>query len=319
MRQAILAAGIALAVFATSAAAQYPVRPIRMIVPSAAGGTLDIVTRTLSRQLAEQLGQPVVVENRAAATTMIGEEAVARAANDGYTLLMTGLTLATTPLLRKDMPFDPQRDLDPISMVATAGNILAVHPSVPARTVQEFIEFAKKRPEPLFYGTPSHGSTAHFAAELFNQMAGTKLVQVPYKGSGLAMQDLVAGQIQVSFDNIPVVIGHVRSGKARAIAVTSAKRSPQLPDVPTIAESGLSGYAISAWFGLLAPARTPPEVITRLNAETQKALASAEVKERFASIGFEPAPSTAAAFRKHIADEAVRMGRVVRESGMKTE
>lgn len=318
----MLAAPLALAALAACASAHaqpYPNRPIKMIVPSAAGGTLDIVTRTVSRRLGEQLGQQVVVENRPAASTSVGEEAAARSAPDGYTLLMSGLTLSTTPHMRANLPYDPQKDFEPIALVANAGNILAVHPSVPARTVRELIDFAKSRSDPLFYGTPSHGSTAHFAAELFNQMAGVKFQQVPYKGSALAMQDLVGGQIQLSFDNIPVVIGHVRSGKVRPIAVTSAARSPQLPDVPTIAESGLPGYAISAWFGMLAPAKTPAEIITRLHRETIAALASAEVKERFASIGFEPIGSTPEEFRRHIVNESARMGRVVRESGMKTE
>ena len=297
----------------------WPARPVRIIVPTAAGGTVDIITRTLAPRLAELLGQAVVVENRAAASTSVGEEAVARAAPDGYTLLMSGLTLATTPLLRRDMPYDPQADLAPVSLVATAANVLVVNPALPVQSVQSLIALARTRAEPLFYGTPSFGATGHFAAEMFNQMAGTRFQHVPYKGSALALQDLLAGQIQMTFDNIPAAIGYINSGRLRALGVTSLTRSAQLPNVPTIAEAGLPGYAMTGWFGLLAPAHTGADIIARVQGDTQRALERADLRERFAALGFDPVGSTAEAFRKHIADEAVRMGRIARAAGMRQE
>ncbi len=310
-------------VWAVAAQAQstaaWPTRPVRIIVPTAAGGTVDIITRTLSPRLAEMLGQSVVVENRAAASTSVGEEAVVRAAPDGYTLLMSGLTLATTPLLRRDLPYDPQADLAPISLVATAANVLVVNPALPVTSVQGLVALARTRTEPLFYGTPSFGATGHFAAEMFNQMAGTRFQHVPYKGSALALQDLLAGQIQMTFDNIPAAISHINSGRLRALGVTSLTRSAQLPNVPTIAEAGLPGYVMTGWFGLLAPAHTNPDIIARVQVDTQRALERPELRERFAALGFDPVGSTADAFRKHIAEEAVRMGRIARAAGMKQE
>lgn len=314
--------GIALLAIAQPALAQnqpYPVRPIRMICPSAAGGTLDIVTRAVALKLADSLGQPMVVENRPGVSTSIGEEAAARSKPDGYTLLMTGITLASSPYLRANLPFDPQKDFAPISLVATAGNVLVVNPSLAAKSVAELIQLSKSQSQPLFYGTPSFGSTGHLAAEMFNQAAGTRFQHIPYKGSAIAIQDLIAGQIQMTFDNIPVAIGHIRSGKLRALGVTSAQRSALLPDVPTIAESGLPGYQINAWFGMLAPAGTPSEILTRLHAETVKALATSDLKERFANLGFAPISNTPDEFRLFIQSEANRIGKVVKDAGIKPE
>ena len=301
---------------ATAARADYPTRPIRMIVPTAAGGTVDIITRTLTPKLTELLGQPIIVENRPAASTSVGEEAVVRSAPDGYTLLMSGLTLATTPLLRRDLPYNPQTDLAPISLVAHAANVLVVNPALPVNSVRELIDYAHTHPAPMFYGTPSYGASGHFAAEMFNQMAGTHFQHVPYKGSALSLQDLMAGQIQMTFDNIPAAIGFINGGRLRALGVTSSKRSPQLPGVPTIAESGLPGYAMTAWFGLLAPASTPAEAIGKVQAATVKSLERPDLRERFAQLGFDPAGSTAEEFRQLIASEAVRMGAIARAAGM---
>lgn len=315
---ALVAPALALLAPASAQAQQYPNRAIRMICPTAPGGTLDIVCRTMAQKLSELLGQPMVVENRPG-NTSIGEEAASKSTPDGYNVVMTGITLATTPYLRSNLGYDAQKDFAPISLVATSGNVLVVHPSNPAKTVKELIEYSKTRGSPMFYGTPSVGSTGHIAAEMFNQAAGTKFQQIPYKGSALALQDLIAGQIHMTFDNIPVAIGHIRSGKIRPIAVTSARRSPQLPDVPTIAESGLTGYQISAWFGLLAPANTPDAAVQRLNAETLKALASSDIKERFANLGFEPAGNSPEEFRRFIRNEYERIGVVVKAAGIKPE
>ena len=308
---------LVLCAFPALAQAQaYPNRAIRMIVP-AGPGTLDIVTRSVSSKLAASLGQPVVVENRPGATTAIGEEFVARSAPDGYTLVTSGLPLATAMVLRANPTFDPQKDLEPVSLMASAGNVLVVNPSLPVKTVRELIDYSKTQPNPLFYGTPSHGATGHLAAEMFNMMAGTKFQQVPYKGSALSLQDLIAGQINMTFDNIPPTIAHVRSGKLRALAVTSAARSPLMPEVPTMAEAGLPGYQITGWFGILAPGKTPADIVNRLSAETVKAVASADIRERFANIGFDPIGSTPEEFRKFLAAESVKYGQVVKASGMK--
>lgn len=304
---------------AAAQAQQYPSRAIRMICPCGPG-TLDILTRTVSQKLAEQFRQPVIVESRPGAGTSIGEEATAKAAPDGYTLVMTGLPLVTAQFLRTNLPYDPLKDLDPVSLVATAGNVLVVNSSLPVKSVGELIELSKSRSKPMFYGVPVYGASGHIAAELFQQMTGVKFSPVPYKGgSGLTLQALLTAEIDMTFDNIPPAMGHIRSGRLRAIAVTSPKRSPQLPEVPTMAEAGLPGYAISAWFGMLAPAGTPLEILKTLHAETVKALASADTTERFAKLGFEPVGSSPDEFRQFIAAESVKMGQVIRSAGMKPQ
>ena len=315
-----LAAIIALAGTAGLAQAQaWPSRPIRMVVPAAAGGTVDLLTRAVAVKLGDLLGQPLVVENRAGATTSIAEEFVVRQSPDGYTLLMSGITLATQPFMRANLPYDPQQDFTMISLVATSGNVIVVNLDVPVRTVNELIQLAKSSPTPLFYGTPAFGATGHLAAEMFNQMAGTKLRQVPYKGAAPALQDLMAGQIHMTFDNIPAAINYIRSGKIRAVAVTTAKRDRQLPDVPTIAESGLPGYEIVAWFGMVAPAKLPPEITGRLHAEIVKALKDPVVLERLERIGFEPVGSTPAEFLAYVKAEADKLGKVIKAAGMKPQ
>lgn len=304
---------------AQALAQPYPSRPIRIIVPAAPGGTVDLASRAIAPRLTEVLGQSVVVENKPGASTNLGNDFVAKSAPDGYTLLMSGITLSTNGALYTKLSYDPIKDFATITLVATSGNVLVVNPTLPWRTVKDVIDAAKPRPGAFFYGTPAVGATGHLAAEMFNAMAGVRLTQVPYKGAAPALADLIAGQINMTFDNIPAAIGHIRSGKLRAIAVTSAKRSPFLPDVPTIAESGLAGYDISAWFGLVAPAATPREIITRLHTEAVKALKSPDVLERFQTLGFEPGGNTPEQFRKLITDDAARLGRVIREAGMKPE
>ncbi len=322
MHRTIVAFAAVIAVAGTASLAQaqaWPSRPIRMVVPAAAGGTVDLLTRAVAVKLGDLLGQPLVVENRAGATTSIAEEFVVRQSPDGYTLLMSGITLATQPFMRANLPYDPQQDLTMISLVATSGNVIVVNPAVPAKTVKELIELAKSSPTPMFYGTPAFGATGHLAAEMFNQMAGTKLRQVPYKGAAPALQDLMAGQIHMTFDNIPAAISYIRSGRIRAIAVTTAKRDRQLPDVPTIAESGLPGYEIVAWFGMVAPAKLPPEITGRLHAEIVKALKDPVVIERLERIGFEPVGSTPAEFLAYVKAEADKLGKVIKAAGMKPQ
>jgi tripartite-type tricarboxylate transporter receptor subunit TctC len=298
---------------------EFPSRPLRLVVPAAAGGTVDLVSRAVSQKMADLLGQPIVVENRAGATTSIAEEHVAKSAPDGYTLLMSGITLATQPYMRRDLPYDPLRDFSYISLVATSGNVIVVNNALPVRTVAELIQLAKSSARPLHYGTPAFGSTGHLAAEMFNQMAGTQLKQVPYKGAAPALQDLIAGQIEMTFDNIPAAIGHIRAGRIRPIAVTSATRSRQLPEVPTIAEAGLPGYEIVAWFGMTAPARVPPEIINRLYGAVIGSLRTAEVRERLDALAFEPAGTTPAEFLDFVKSETDKLGKVIRAAGMQPQ
>ncbi|MBM3406758.1 MAG: tripartite tricarboxylate transporter substrate binding protein [Betaproteobacteria bacterium] len=304
----------------SSAIAQsYPSRPVRIVVPASAGGTVDLLTRAVAIKLADHLGQPTVIENRAGATTSIAEEYVVRQPADGYTLMMSGITLATQPFMRANLPYDPQRDLAMISLVAVSGNVIVVNPSLAAKTVPELIALAKSSPRPLLYGTAAFGATGHLAAEMFNLMAGTKLSQVPYKGAAPALNDLIAGQIDMTFDNIPAAINHIRSGRIRAIAVTSPKRDRQLPDVPTIAEAGLPGYEIVAWFGLVAPAGTPPEIIARLHADTVKSLQDPGVLDRLEKLGFEAVGNSPSAFAAYVRSQADALGKVIRSAGIKPQ
>jgi tripartite-type tricarboxylate transporter receptor subunit TctC len=310
--------GAAPQAFAASADA-FPSRPVRVVVPAAAGGTLDIIVRTLAPGMSEGLGQVVVVENRATSSTTVAEEYVARATPDGHTLFMAGTSRATNPILYTHLSYDPLRDLASVSLVATSGNALVTGPATPAATVRELIELAKSRPGQLLYGTAAHGSSGHLAGEMFNQLAGTKLTQVPYRGAAPALTDLLGGQIHMTFDNIPVVIPHVRAGKLRALGVTSAARSSLMPDVPTIAEAGLPGYEVTARFGLTIPARTPGTHVARLNAEVVRALKPATVKERFANLGLDAVGSSPDEYQRLTIRESERLGKVIRAAGIKPQ
>ena len=297
----------------------FPSRPVRIIVPAAAGGTLDIIARTLAQGMGEGFGQIVVVENRATASTTVAEEYVARATPDGHTLFMAGTSRATNPHLYTQLSYNPLRDLASISLVATSGNALVVGPATPAKTVRELIDLARSRPGELLYGTAAHGSSGHLAGELFNQLAGTKLTRVPYRGAAPALVDLLGGQIHMTFDNIPVVIPHVRAGRLRALGVTSAARSTLLPEVPTIAEAGLPGYEVTARFGLTIPAKTPKSRIARLNSEVLRALAPAPVRDRFANLGLEVVGSSPEEYQRLTIQESDRLGRVIRAAGIKPQ
>lgn len=297
----------------------FPSRPVRVVIPAAPGGTLDIIVRTLAPGMSEGLGQVVVVENRATSSTTVAEEYVARATPDGHTLFMAGTSRATNPHLYTQLSYDPLRDLTSVSLVATSGNALVIGPATPAKTVRELIDLARSRPGQLLYGTAAHGSSGHLAGELFNQLAGTKLTQVPYKGAAPALTDLLGGQIHMTFDNIPVVIPHVRAGRLRALGVTSATRSSLLPDVPAIAEAGLPGYEVTARFGLTIPARTPKNLIARLNAEVLRALGPAPVKQRFANLGLEAVGSSPEEYQRITVLESQRLGKVIQAAGIKPQ
>lgn len=304
---------------AAGAGQAFPSRPVRVVVPAAPGGTLDIIVRTLAPGMSEDLGQVVVVENRATSSTTVAEEYVARATPDGHTMFMAGTSRATNPHLYTKLTYDPLRDLTSVSLVATSGNALVAGPATPAKTVRELIDLAQSRPGQLLYGTAAHGSSGHLAGELFNQLAGTKLTQVPYKGAAPALTDLLGGQIHMTFDNIPVVIPHVRAGRLRALGVTSATRSPLLPDVPAIAEAGLPGYEITARFGFTIPAKTPKNLVARLNAEVVRALGPALVKERFANLGLDAIGSSPEEYQRITIRESERLGKVIKAAGIKPQ
>ena len=316
-----LCAFASMAAIAVSAqAADYPEKPIRLLVPAAPGGGADFVARILGVKLTEALGQAVVVENRAGASGTIAADNAAKSAADGYTLLMGQSTsVVIAPHLYKKLGYDTLRDLAPVTLVAQVPNILVVHPSVPARTVSEFIALARAQPELLNYGSSGNGAPSHLAGEMFKSATGVKMVHVPYKGAGLAVNGLIAGEIQVMFAPIVAVLPQVKAGRLRALAVTSATRSAAAPELPTLAEAGLPGYEISSWFGLFAPANTPAPVIERLYRETAKALQSPDVRERFAREGAEPVGSSPADFTGYVRAEYAKYARIVRDSGIKAD
>jgi tripartite-type tricarboxylate transporter receptor subunit TctC len=317
MRKLIVAA---LVLFSTPAFAEgFPSKPLHVVVPAAAGGTVDILARTLSTPLAEALGEPVLVENRPGAGTNIGMEAVVRSDPDGHTILVGGVPVATNRVMYPRLGFDPATDLAPVVLLVTSGNVLVVNPSLPVHSVKELIAYAKQRPGQLNFGSPATGSTPHLAGELFNHLAGVKLVHVPYKGAAPALNDLIGGRLQLSFDNVPPALPHIRAGRLRALAVTSAQRQADLPELPTVAEAGLPGFEVAAWFGFLVPAATPAETVRRLEAETTKVLAMPAVRERLTQLGFRVDGRGAAAYRDYIRAEAERWTPVIRSLGIRAD
>lgn len=294
--------------------AAYPERVITLVVPYTPGGVTDALARTVAKSMQDRLKQPVVVENRAGGGANIGAAMVAKAAPDGYTLLMgSAATHAINSSLYKKLTYDHVKDFAPIALVAEVPNILVVHPGVPANNVQELIVYGKNHPGKLNFGSSGAGGTIHLSGELFKSMAGIDMLHVPYKGSSPAVTDLIAGQTQLMFDSS--VVPHVRSGKLRALGVTSAKRSSALPDVPTIAEAGLPGYEATAWFGVLAPAGTPQDIVARLNTELNAALRDPAVTSWMKAQGFEVMGGSPASFAEHITKETTKWARVVAASG----
>jgi tripartite-type tricarboxylate transporter receptor subunit TctC len=297
----------------------YPNHALRMVVPSSAGGGADIVARIIAPKLAERLGQQVVVDNRPGAGTLIGGDIVAKAPPDGYTLLMAISTLATNPVIYKKMPYDALRDFAAVTQIAALPNVLVVHPSVPVKTAQELIAFARAHPKQLSYGSPGTGTNPHLAMELFCSMAKVGMVHIPYKGSAPAVIDLVAGHITVMAATALTGIPHVRSGRLRALAVTSAKRTAAAPEVPTIAESALPGYDAVQWYGVLAPAQTPADIVTKLHAEIARILQLPEVKDRLLGDGADPVGNTPDEFARFIRAETAKWTKVARDAGIKPE
>ncbi len=317
IRLFLLAAGIAAGV---AHAQSYPARPVRMIVPAAPGGGADIVARIVAIKLTEMLGQQVVVDNRAGAAGTIGAEMTARAIPDGYTVLMAQSTsVAIAPHLYPKLGYDTLRDFAPISLSAAVPNLVVVHPSIPVTTIKELIALAKAKPGQLNYGSSGTGAPSHLAGELLKSLAGAQLTHIPYKGAGPATASLLGAETQVMFAPIVAVMPHVKSNRLRAVAVTTAKRSPAVPEIPTVAESGVPGYEIASWFGVLGPAKLPPDVIARLNRDLVKAVQAPETKERLANEGAEAIGSTPAQFTAYLREELARYGKLIKDAGIRAE
>jgi tripartite-type tricarboxylate transporter receptor subunit TctC len=296
----------------------YPVKPIRFIVGFPPGGTNDILARALAPKMSEYLGQPVVIENRPGASTAIASELAARSAPDGYTILLNAAGHSTNPSLMK-LPFDPIRDFAFITLVAESQNLLVLHPSVPATTVKELIAVSKKRPGVINYGSSGMGTTPHLSAQLFQYMTGVKWVHIPYKGSAIGLTATLAGEISLYFANIPAVIHHVQAGKLRPVALSGTKRTPAVPGIPTVAESGLPGFEVTSWFGVAAPARTPRPIVDRLNAEIVRALGTPDLRERMLATGADPVGNTPEQYTSFVQNEIVKWGKVIKAAGIKGE
>lgn len=300
--------------------AAFPAKPVRLVVPFPPGGPLDTVGRAIAQKLTEAWGQSVVVDNRPGAGGNIGADLVAKSAPDGYTVVMGALsTHAVNPSLYPTMPYDAAKDFAPITLVAVTPNVLVVNPALPVRTVKELIAYAKANPGKLSFGSGSNGSAGHLAGELLKADAGIDMVHIPYKGAAPAMQALLAGDTQLMFDNLASATAQVKAGKLRALAVTTAQRSKLAPDLPTMAEAGVPGFDISTWFGLLAPAGTPAEVIAKWNTDTVKILNSTDMRERLTAQGAEAAPTTPAEFAQFIGRELAKYARIVKVSGAKVD
>jgi tripartite-type tricarboxylate transporter receptor subunit TctC len=297
----------------------YPVRAIRLVVPSSPGGGTDITARLVAPKLSELLGQQVVIENRSGAGTMIGGEVVARAAPDGYTLLMGISTLAINPAMYKKVPYDALRDFAPISQVVSLPNILVAHPSLPVKTVKDLIAFARVRPAQINFASAGMGTSPHLSMELLLTMTGLRMIHVPYKGSGQGVVDVLAGHVSLMTPSILTGLPYVKDGRLRALGVTSAKRAVGAPDIPTIAEAGVPGYEATQWFGMLAPAGTPADIVNRLHKEIVRVLAIPDMRERFAADGAEPVGSTPEEFLAYIRAETAKWADVIKQAGIKPE
>ena len=318
-RQALVAfATLAVLVVAPLAFSQsaYPNKPIRIIAPFPAGGSTDAMARNLGAELTKQMGQPVVVENRPGVNGNLGSDHVAKSAPDGYTLLLTGVgSNAINHGLYANMPYDSNKDFAHITLLAEGPNVLIVHPSFAAKSIQELVAMAKAQPGKLAYASNGNGSSGRMAMEMLRQATGIDMLHVPYKGGGPSMTDLIGGQVPMLFTNQDHALPQVQAGKVRAIAVASLKRNPAYPDVPTVAEQGLPGFAAVSWFGLSAPAKTPPEVVRRLHQETVKALAQADFRSKLEQVGFVVVGNTPAEFTAFVASEVEKWGKVVKTAG----
>jgi tripartite-type tricarboxylate transporter receptor subunit TctC len=304
----------------TVATQAYPIRPIRAVVPLAPGGGTDTVGRLVAGKLGELLGQQIVVDNRGGSGGVIGTDLVAKATPDGYTLLVGSITTnAVNPVLYRKLPYDHLRDFAPISLIGTVPNVLVVHTSVPAKSINEFLAYAKANPGKVNYGSSGLGSAPHLSMELMRSATSVAMTHVPYKGAGAAVADVLGGQIQALCSSLAGLLPHIKSGRVRALGVTTAGRNPQLPEVPTIAESGIPGYEVTIWYALFAPAKTPTLILTRLNTETVKALNSAELKDRLTLQGLDVASSTPDALTALVKSETAKWAKVAKAAGIQLE
>lgn len=312
-----LLTGLAAALIATAPvlAQPYPAGPIRIVVPFPAGGGVDTAGRLLGQRLAESLGRPVVIDNRAGANGMIGSETVAKAPRDGYTLMVNGANFVTSPSLYAKPLYDPLKDFEAISLLAHAPNIVVVHPSLPVKNIKELIAFAKARPGEILFAGSGSGSTPHLAGELFRTLTGTKMVHVPYRGTGPAITAILSGEVSTMFMPALTALPLIQSNRLRALAVTSLERLPALPDLPTVSEAGLKGYQSSQWYGLLAPAGTPADILNLLNSHSVKIMQSPDMRERMKNSGSVAVGSSREVFAKFLQAEFTKWARVIKESG----
>jgi len=307
------------ALAAPAGAQQYPSRPLRIVSPFPPGGGNDVLCRIVAAKLAESLKQPVLVENRSGANGIVGTEVAARSAPDGYTIVLIPSGHAVNATLYRKLPYDTLKDFTPITLAAASPLVLAVHPSLPAKSVKELVALAKAKPGQLAYGSAGIGSSGHLAGAQFGILTGAKLLHIPYKGMGLVITDLISGQVSITFGTSLSVVPHVRSGRLRALATTGTQRSAALPDLPTVAEAGVPGYEASLWYGFVGPARIAPEIVRRLNAEIVAVLSLPDVRERLAGQGVEARHTTAAEFTSLLASEVERWAKVVKRAGISVE
>ncbi|MFN0305249.1 MAG: tripartite tricarboxylate transporter substrate binding protein [Burkholderiales bacterium] len=323
--RALVTTGFGFVAFAASThlgaqgAANYPTKPVRIVVPFPPGAFNDTLGRMLAQRFQEVWGQPAVVENKPGAGSLVGTEFAAKAPADGYTILIVALPFSVLQSLHPKANLDVMRDFVPIIQAGATPNVLVVNPGLPVNSIAEFIQLAKSKPGQLAYASSGAGSSNHLSMEMFKTMTGTDLVHVPYKGSAPAMTDLLAGQVQAYFDNAPNALPHVRAGKLRALAVTTANRSSFAPDLPTVAESGVAGYEITAWFGIVAPAGTPGDIVEKLNTEAQRFIALPETRDRFMKAGVEAVGGAAERFGQHLRSEVAKWAKVVKDSGAKVD
>lgn len=319
LAKSLMAAALCAASLGAVHAQAYPNKPVKLIVPFAPGGFTDVVARILGQRLSAAMGQQFVIENKAGAGSIIGTDFVAKAAPDGYTLVMVSTTHVISPWIYKSMPYDPLKSFTAVSKLVDSPYVLLVNPKVAARNVQEFIALAKAAPNTIHYASSGNGSSQHLMGGLFVSMTGAPLKHVPYKGSGGAANDLVAGIVESSFAGVPNALAQVPQGRLKALAVTTAKRIPQLPDVPTLQEAGVPGYEASVWLALLAPAGTPRDIVNKLNAEINKLMSAPDTRKALYDAGVEVAPSTPEAMSDYMTQELSRWGKVVKDTGIKIE
>ena len=310
---ALLLAGLT----ASAHAQNYPTRAVRLVVPFAPGGSTDIVARVIAQKLNEMWGQPVIVDNRAGGSTVIGTDVVAKAPPDGHTLLVTPAPFTIVPSLATKLPYDPHKDFEPITLINTTPLVVVVHPGVPAKSIKELIALARSRPGALNFGSSGSGGSNHLAGELFNALAGVKMVHVPYKGNAPALTDLVGGHVDLLFNGLTSALPLIKSGKLRPLGMTSLKRAGALPDVPTVDEQGLKGFQAVAWNGLTAPARTPKDVIAKLNADVSRVIRTAELVEKLRAEGSDPVGSSVSDYTAFLRDEIAKWAKVIKFANIK--